>query len=368
MFALVLLGYKANPKLQKRFLLLSCLIWGLVWGLRGINVGNDTYGYTKFFDGTGAANQLYGTVDSPEESLEFGFTSLAKFLSLFSSSSAFFFLVEALLCYFAIYLLYKNAIYGLWGLLLFHIMTSCSLVLTIAVRQCFSISLILISIYLFSRHKFNLQYKWELLKNKYFILTISCFLFSLSIHRTSILLLPIILFAYFWHLKRKTVYFIIASVFVIAVIMPSIIVDIFDLALSQVLLISNEKISLLGSRYAGDLEADASFLGTLSWCVPIFLTTYFSNDKTINTFAFKCLIIGFILVTILSGSTMQARLSILFLLIGSKLIIPQRTAKNNFLFIFFIAYTIFRLYKTYDKFVNWDFSEDSVLPYSFLWE
>lgn len=47
MFFLVLLGYKAKPQTQKNFLLLSCILWIIIWGLRGLNVGNDTNGYAE---------------------------------------------------------------------------------------------------------------------------------------------------------------------------------------------------------------------------------------------------------------------------------------------------------------------------------
>ena len=368
MFFLVLLGYKAKPQTQKNFLLLSCILWIIIWGLRGLNVGNDTNGYAMFFEGTATSFHYYGTVDNPEESLELGFTSLAKFLNQFSNSSVFFFLVEALLCYIAIFQLYKNNSYGLWGFLLFNIMTSCSLVLNIAVRQCFSISFLLISICIFKKYEFSIKNKWKLLKDKYFILAISCFLFALFIHRASFLFLPFILIAYWGQLKRKMVYAIIFSVLVITIIIPNVIIEMFDLILSQILFISSEKVNVLASRYADDLNTDSTFLGILSWCIPMFLTTYFTSDKKINTFDFKCLIIGFIFVTLLSGSTMQARLSLLFLLIGSKMLIPSNIEKRKFLFVFYMSFTIFKIYTTYSKYANWNFLEDSVLPYSFFWE
>lgn len=160
-FFLILFSYKKSIGKQNKCLLAICVLWSLVWGLRGYGVGNDTPEYAKYFNGTGIPFWGYGTVDCPGDTIEPGFIIIGKFLSLFSDSPTFFFLSVAILQFSAIYYLYKDRCASLWGLLFFFIVGLGYEAAIIATRQSLSLSLVLWSVYLLERveiHKLNISF------------------------------------------------------------------------------------------------------------------------------------------------------------------------------------------------------------------
>ena len=50
---IVFISYRKTTKINNGYFAIACLLWVIVFGFRGYNVGNDTSEYAAFFDGRG---------------------------------------------------------------------------------------------------------------------------------------------------------------------------------------------------------------------------------------------------------------------------------------------------------------------------
>lgn len=367
-FFLILFSYKKSIGKQNKCLLAICVLWSLVWGLRGYGVGNDTPEYAKYFNGTGIPFWGYGTVDCPGDTIEPGFIIIGKFLSLFSDSPTFFFLSVAILQFSAIYYLYKDRCASLWGLLFFFIVGLGYEAAIIATRQSLSLSLVLWSVYLLERveiHKLNISF---LRKNKKVLFAVALFIFALFTHRTSLLIFPILVLLYFWKPTKKQAYIIISGVFLVSLLIPNSIKVIFDTALSQISLVSDDNINLLGSRYEESFDSNITIIKIILWAIPVFTCLHYTENNKINTFGFKCFMVSVMLNLLLTGTSMIERLSITFTLLGFRNFVPIEVVTNKKVAMIFVLSTLLFLVRTYQGFILWDTKADSMVPYFFFWE
>lgn len=366
-FGFVIYTYNKNIKIKNRYLLITCILWALLYGLRGYVVGNDTSGYALFFENQKGAG--YGTIDNPDETLEWGFILIAKILSLITNWPTFFFLVQAFAMYFLIYNEYKGKYGGLWGLLCFTTMSESFMALIIPVRQSFSIIIVILSLLCFRQiedhHSFG-----RLLRNKWFWTGILLFIFSINVHRSSIILFPLLLLIYFVPLNKFAAQCIVVIVFVTTMFLPDAIGDFFDLVLSQVSGISDETVNLMASRYAFNWGESGGYtwLKMFSWCVPFFVTITLTEKKLINSFNFKCLIMAFILYVMLGRSTMVIRISLLFQVLGFMMFIPNKVFRDKKLAGLYLIFTVLFIYSRYAQYIRWNTLFDTNIPYYFFWE
>jgi hypothetical protein len=367
-FFLILFSYKKSIGKQNKCLLAICVLWSLVWGLRGYGVGNDTPEYAKYFNGTGIPFWGYGTVDCPGDTIEPGFIIIGKFLSLFSDSPTFFFLSVAILQFSAIYYLYKDRCASLWGLLFFFIVGLGYEAAIIATRQSLSLSLVLWAVCLLEKADISKLNFSLLRKNRKVLLAVFLFVLALYTHRTSLLIFPVLVLLYFWRPTKKHAYIIISSVFLITLLIPNSVKIVFDAALSQISLISDDNINLLGNRYKGSFESDITIIKIILWAIPVFTCLHYTKREKVNTFAFKCYMVSVILNMLLTGTTMIERLSITFTLLGFRVFVPVEVVKNKKVALIFIVSSLLFLARTYQGFVFWDSRVDSMVPYYFFWE
>lgn len=367
-FFLILFSYKKSIGKQNKCLLAICVLWSLVWGLRGYGVGNDTPEYAKYFNGTGIPFWGYGTVDCPGDTIEPGFIIIGKFLSLFSDSPTFFFLSVAILQFSAIYYLYKDRCASLWGLLFFFIVGLGYEAAIIATRQSLSLSLVLWAVCLLEKADISKLNFSLLRKNRKVLLAVFLFVLALYTHRTSVLIFPVLVLLYFWRPTKKHAYIIISSVFLITLLIPNSVKIVFDAALSQISLISDDNINLLGNRYKGSFESDITIIKIILWAIPVFTCLHYTKREKVNTFAFKCYMVSVILNMLLTGTTMIERLSITFTLLGFRIFVPVEVVKNKKVALIFIVSSLLFLARTYQGFVFWDSRVDSMVPYCFFWE
>ena len=63
MLLFVLLNLREFKTNDNKFLFVSCLLWAFIAGFRSYVVGNDTLGYTAFFENTMNYNKKTNTVN-----------------------------------------------------------------------------------------------------------------------------------------------------------------------------------------------------------------------------------------------------------------------------------------------------------------
>lgn len=371
MLLFVLLNLREIKTNDNKFLFVSCLLWAFVAGLRSYVVGNDTLGYAAFFENTNQDGVGYGTVRFPGDSIEWGFVALSRFLHKLSENGTFFLLANGLLVYLSIFLTYKDKMYGLWGFLIFMAIGNNFIALNTAIRQSFSIGILLIGIYFIQKlPRKDISISWyQYLKQPYGLIGILCCFFAGTVHRTSILLFPLLALVWVVPMTKKIAYTCVGFAFIASIFFSSYIGAFFDTMLNFVGGMSDEKVALLGDRYAGSFgQTSSSLIRNIAWVIPCMVCIGCSSDERLNSFYMKCYIFSVSAYLLFSASFMVTRLNVLFLILGFTVAIPEKLEKNDELKMFYILVTLYYLWRAYAGFEKWPIWQDSSLPYYFFWE
>lgn len=355
-------------KKQNKYLGYILSVWCLLFGLRHESVGNDSPGYAAFFEGHGAT-WIYGTINEPGDTIEWGFVVISRCLHYLSDCYTFFFLAISLMFIIPMYFYYKDKKYCIWSLLLFIVMSKSFFVLPVMVRQTMSIGLVLTSLLLLDNERNDFNYK-NIIHNKKIIFGVSLFVFSIFVHRTSLILFPLLLGLIFIRINKKTCYIVVVLTFVIAMFSRELISSYFDLMLSFVGNFSDSDINLLQARYEDDfLSRDFSIVRASTWTLTLLLSVWCTNKEDINKYNFKCLIFAFILYMLLGTSSMGLRISVIFQIIGFSVIVPPNININKRIKYLFALLTLAFMVNSYSNFEKWSIENmDSGLPYYFFWE
>lgn len=359
---------------QNWSILLTLISWGLLFGLRAYDVGNDTDMYFRFYTGQDVLG--LGTYKFSSETTEYGFTFIANILHRISDDPTFFFLFSAVAAFLSVYQFYKDKENGMWGLLCFFIMSASFASFIIAMRQSISITIIFFGLY------FILKSGWLLRKSnknepsehkiqkKYLYIGLILCILSISIHRTTIILLPLLLLCNYIKWNKKVAIAVISLVFVLSISFSSVAGDVFDIALSFVGGLSEDNVNLLAERYKGNFGSSSmTLLKVSSWCMPLLVTVLNSQESTLKSFQFSCLMMGFVLYILFGSATMCIRMSMMFQIIGFSVFIPEAVSKNTNLRLLYLSFTVLYFYSAYQNYVRWIASfDDSTLPFYFIWE
>lgn len=359
---------------QNWCILLTLISWGLLFGLRAYDVGNDTDMYYRFYTGQDVLG--LGTYEFSSETTEYGFTFIANMLHRISDDPTFFFLVTSLGAFLSIYPIYKNIQNGLWGLLCFFIMSASFASFVIMMRQSISIAVIFVGLYFILKSGWLLRKSNEIeqsetrLRIKYLYIGLTLCILSISIHRTTIILLTLLLLCNYIKWNKKAAIAVISLVFVLSISFYSVAGDVFDIALSFVGGLSEDNINLLAERYKDDFGSSSmTLLKVSSWCMPMLVTVLNTKESTLKSFQFSCLMMGFILYILFGSATMCIRMSMMFQIIGFSVFIPEAVNKNTNLRLLYLSFTALYFYSAYQTYVRWIANfDDSTLPFYFIWE
>ena len=359
---------------QNWCILLTLISWGLLFGLRAYDVGNDTDMYYRFYTGQDVLG--LGSYEFSSETTEYGFTFIANILHRISDDPTFFFLVTSLGAFLSIYPIYKNKQNGLWGLLCFFIMSASFASFVIMMRQSISITVIFLGLY------FILKSGWLMRKlhsiepyvtnvnKRYLYIGLTLCILSISIHRTTIILLALLLLCNFIKWNKKAAISAIVLVFILSISFSSVAGDVFDIALSFVGGLSEDNINLLAERYKDDFGSSSmTLLKVSSWCMPMLVTVLNSKESTLKSFQLSCLMMGFVLYILFGSATMCIRISMMFQIIGFSVFIPEAVNKNKNLRLLYLSFTALYFYSAYQTYIRWIANfDDSTLPFYFIWE
>lgn len=370
---LFLYSFNRGKSTEKACIILSCVTWALLFGLRAYTVGNDTPNYAAYYENRNTPYIGYGTVDHPGDSIEWGFVAITRLLHTFSHSASFFFLVVAITLFFGIYKIYQKEAKSnaTWCFLLLTITGLTFIGLISMMRQTMSISALLLSIYFFYSFQSEREKNWKCwTKNMNLIFSISCAIISILIHRTSIMLFGGLLLLLLWKNNRKISFIAIISSFVISIFYGNIISNTMDIVLNFIGSISDDKIALLGNRYEDTMHdtAGSSLIRRFSYLIPVLVTIKYTEDKDLNSFCFKCMLVAFIGLFCFSVSYMMNRLVTVYLVLGMcKFVPPLAMKKGSKLHFFYISVTLYYLWRIFVAYENWPVT-DSILPYYFFWQ
>lgn len=368
MVLFIVLTYNSTINRQNRYLALFLSIWCLLFGLRHKSVGNDSPGYTAFFEGHGET-WIYGTINNPGDTIEWGFIEISRFLHLVSSSYTFFFFVISMMFLIPMYFYYKDKKFSLWSLLFFIVMSKTFFGLPIMARQTMSIGLVLIALLFFIHAKIDFTYK-NIIHNKKVIFGVALFVFSIFVHRTSLILFPLLLGVFFLRINKMACYVVVVITFLISMFGRDLISTYFDLMLGLVGNVSDDNVSLMQARYEDAFASrDFSLVRASTWTLALLLSIWSSNKEDISKYNYKCLIVAFVLYMLLGTSSMGIRISVVFQIIGFSVIVPSSITANKVAKKMLVLLTLVFIINSYSNFESWAIENmDSGLPYYFFWE
>ena len=368
MLLFVVLTYNSTINKQNKYLAIILSIWCLLFALRHKTVGNDSSGYAAFFEGHGDT-WIYGTINSPGDNIEWGFVEISRLLNLISSSYTFYFLVISIIFIIPIYFYYKDKKYGIWSLLFFIVMSKTFFGLPVMARQTMSIGLVLIALLFLIHAKIDFTYK-NIIHNKKVIFGVALFVFSIFVHRTSLILFPLLLGVFFLRINKLACYVVVIITFLISMFGRDLISSYFDLMLGLVGNVSDDNLSLMQARYEDAFASrDFSLVRASTWTLALILSIWSSNKEDISKYNYKCLIVAFVLYMLLGTSSMGLRISVVFQIIGFSVIVPSSITNKKIIRSLFALLTLAFVINSYSNFESWKNEKlDSGLPYYFFWE
>ena len=369
MFVFVIYSRYASDKQCNIFLAISCAIWAILFGLRGYDVGNDTPYYAGFFELTNT-DDGYGTYESPGESIEWGFIAINRFLAIFSESATFLFVVHSIFLFSMIYVIYKDNRNSIMSLLWMMMFGSTMSMLMVALRQSFSICFVLLGIILFKKAFQQCTIYKEIVNEKQFWIGVICFVFAMTIHRTSVIFVPLLVLLYFVRVNKVALYTLLTIAFGASLIVSDYISDLFDMSMFLVGGIEDDKINLLAERYGDEMKnSGASIISKTALIVPAYLAIYFSDSQKVNSLFFKCLFFGIIVFLLFSYSTVITRIILLFIVLGYSVIIPYSVDEDEFIYWLYLLITAYYLWRAFAHFVaDLESLDNTYIMYNFIWQ
>jgi hypothetical protein len=367
---------------------ISCL-WALTFGLRRIDVGNDTFFYSMFFENKSDSTTGYlsgGTIDHPGETIESGFVMFSRFVHFFTNSSTVYFTIISFWLLFVIrklYILVSGYKLSIWNMFFVFTVTNSFVVFMVAVRQSISICMLLTGIcFIIWNHKRTVEKRLSSLNerrkkfaskansriNKWSLLSLVFIGFSFVVHRSAMLLFPFLVVAYFVRFNKKTVYLILCSSFFISLFFLNKISYLFDSVLLLIGNIGQDKVALLGDRYADSFgENSLSVITKILWLIPALITTRLLNEDKIKSFFYTCYVFSVSVALLLSGSHMVERLNIVLVVLGFTCFVPEKVLVSKRWRNIYMLITFVFLMLAFSRYIHWPDS-DSCIPYHFFWE
>lgn len=267
------------------------------------------------------------------------------------------------------YFYYKDKKFSLWSLLFFIVMSKTFFGLPIMARQTMSIGLVLIALLFFIHAKIDFTYK-NIIHNKKVIFGVALFVFSIFVHRTSLILFPLLLGVFFLRINKMACYVVVVITFLISMFGRDLISTYFDLMLGLVGNVSDDNVSLMQARYEDAFASrDFSLVRASTWTLALLLSIWSSNKEDISKYNYKCLIVAFVLYMLLGTSSMGIRISVVFQIIGFSVIVPSSITANKVAKKMLVLLTLAFIINSYSNFESWAIENmDSGLPYYFFWE
>ncbi len=372
MYLLALQSHRLSYKTVKLCFFVICAMWVIIFGLRAYTVGNDTIGYSLFFQNKNVNYEGYGNVSTGTD-LELGFLFIARLLKKITDSPTVFFTFISGWMFYMIYKIYLIACgyqRCIGNLLVVFIIANTFVTLMVATRQATSICVFLTGLYLILRNRDSYNGNWkEVILNKKFLIGLIIIALSVTVHKSSIILVPILICAFFLRFKKRTMYIMIGVSLVFSMFFMSTLGNLFSVFFVT---FGNFEISSINSlvmeQYSADFGGNSQKIMTyMAWVVPAILTIHLSDEKQYKSFFFNCYIFSVCTFLLFSTSFLIERINTILVLLGFTQFLPAivtRTQKWRYVYIFFI---FLMLAKAFMRYGNWPVN-DSCIPYYFFWE
>lgn len=370
LFLLSLYSMRLNFSGFKRCLIVICLVYICIFGLRSGLVGNDTNNYVSFFLNKNAG-MGYGDLNGRSE-VEPGLIFITRIIKFVSDSFTIWFLIIAAWLWLAIYNFYiiitdykKIAP----GLLAIFLMANTFVTLMVAMRQATAICVFLTGIILIIKNNY-IDGKIKLhLGNKMQLVGLLLVIFTVFIHKSMILLIPIVLGAQILKVTRtKLICFVLISCMISILFSDSIgsLFNLFFVSFGQLGIdfVNSDVMDVYAEDFGGNTQKITTYI---AWALPAIVTIRLSDENEVQDLFFKIYVLSVCLFLLLSKTFLIERINSSLMLLGFTRFWPTIATKKSKWRVAYLCFLLLLLVNAFVRYNNWP-STDSCIPYYFFWE
>ena len=370
LFLLSLYSKSLNYLKFKRCLILICFIWICIFGLRSVLVGNDTINYVSFFLNKNLG-MGYGDLNGLSD-VEPGLIFITRIIKLISDSYTVWFLIIATWLWIAIYKLYILATdYKKIApsLLAIFLMANTFVTLMVAMRQATAICVFLTGLILVIRNNYvdgKIKFNFE---NKLQLLGILLIFSSVLIHKSMILLVPIVIGSHFFKVTRNKMIFFVLISFMISILFSDSIGSLFNLFFVSfgqfgIDFVNSDVMDVYSEDFGENTQKITTYI---AWALPAIVTIRLSNENEIQDLFFKIYILSVCIFLLLSKSFLIERINSPLMLLGFTRFWPTIATKKSKWRVAYLCFLLLLLVNAFVRYNNWP-TNDSCIPYYFFWE
>lgn len=349
--------------------MISCLMWAIIFGLRRYDIGNDNASYIDFFMGRGG---FYGDIKNNSE-IEPGFLIFTRIVRFITDSYTIYFSVVSCALWYMLYKVYgllTTAKQGATGMMAAMLIADLFVSLSYALRQSLAISVLLLGLFLFFRSNIMpMRSNSTTRLNKIGICGLVIMFSSPIFHKSMVLMLPLLVLAYYIRMSRKTQLMLISGIAILSLFFSEYTSNLFtasavafgDLGLDFV---RSDVMSIYADEFG---ENKQKIITYAAWALPALLTTYLSKEEEVRTFAYNCFVLSICIFLMFGTSFLIFRINTVLILIGFTQWLPKIALQKGKWKMVYTVFVLALLVKAIMRFNNWP-DTDSTIPYYFFWE
>lgn len=370
LFLLTIFSPKLNIKKYKFCLKVICLLWIFIFGFRSVFVGNDTIGYVSFFLNKNSGFG-YGNVNGISD-VEPGFIQITRLIKCFSDSYTVWFLIIAawlwtvIYCFYTTVSDYKRIAPSLLAIFL---MSNAFVTMMVAMRQATAICVFFTGLILIIKNGYIDGKIKFLYSNKLQLIGALLLLLTMFIHKSMILIIPILLLASILKASKKYLTGILLASCLLAFLFSENIGAFFNaffVAFGEIGI--NFVDSAVMNTYAEDFGGNTQKITTyVAWALPAFVAIRLSNEKDSRDIFFKLYILSVCIFLLFSTTFLIERINTTLMLLGFTRFWPIQAAGNTKWRFVYLGFLFLLLINTFIRYNNWPLS-DTCIPYYFFWE
>ena len=241
--------------------------------------------------------------------------------------------------------------------------------LMVAMRQATAICVFLTGLilviknnYVDGKIKFNFETKLQLLG----ILLIFS---SVLIHKSMILLVPIVIGSHFLKVTRNKMIFFVLISFMISILFSDSIGSLFNLFFVSfgqlgIDFVNSDVMDVYSEDFGGNTQKITTYI---AWALPAIVTIRLSNENEIQDLFFKIYILSVCIFLLLSKTFLIERINSPLMLLGFTRFWPTIATKKSKWRVAYLCFLLLLLVNAFVRYNNWP-TIDSCIPYYFFWE
>lgn len=369
LFFLFLFSDKLSDKSSQKGFMAVCLLWAIIFAFRRDDVGNDTIGYVDFFMGRGG---FYGDIKNVKD-IETGFLAFTRIVKSIADSYTLYFSIVAFLLWYMVYKVYGLLTLvkqGITGMLAAFLVADLFVPLMTAFRQTLAIAVLMVGLFLFLRCIEKLKGKEHTSKLKTFAFCGLLIMLSATFfHKSMVLMLPLLILAYYIRMSRKTQMLLITGTVVLNLFFSQDVGNLFTTIFiafgsSGLDFVNSDVMSIYADEFG---ENKQKLITYAAWALPALITTYLSKEEDVRTFAYNCFVLSICIFLMFGTSFLIFRINTVLILIGFTQWLPQKALQKTKWKMVYTIFLLALLVKAIVRFNNWP-DMDSTIPYYFFWE